>query len=79
MWTRRLTWPGERDDDWLVYRDGELMGRVHMTVLCNPSRDAWVWFKQWGHGAKGEAETLEQACNALRDFCIQHGQWHANP
>lgn len=66
MWTRKLTWPGEKADDWLVLRDGQTVGRVHLTTLTNPTREVWMWFKQTIPGRQGEAETLAGALEAVR-------------
>lgn len=79
MWTRKLAWPDDnRPDDWIILWDGKVVGRVSSVLLNNPSRTAWHWFKQWGHGATGEAEMLEQACEDLRAFIIKHGEWHVD-
>ncbi len=66
MWTRRLTWPGERDDDWVVLRDGVIVGRVYQVTYYNPMREVWAWFKQTIPGRSGEAKTLEAALEAVR-------------
>jgi len=66
MWTRKLTWPDDRENDWLVLRDGKPVGRVHLTMLNNPTREVWAWFKQTHPGRKGEAETLAGALEAVR-------------
>lgn len=73
MWTRKLTWPGEREDDWLVLRDGQPVGRVRLTEFRNPTRTVWAWFKQTIPGRQGEAETLADALEAVRAAVLKDG------
>jgi hypothetical protein len=73
MWTRKLTWPGERENDWLVLRDGKPVGRVYLTILNNPRREVWMWFKQTIPGRKGEAETMQGALEAVRAAVLADG------
>ncbi|SIT74677.1 hypothetical protein SAMN05421849_0196 [Pontibaca methylaminivorans] len=70
MWTRRRSFPGEVENDWCVYRDGQLVGRVYMLTRYLPRSEVWGWFKQVPPGTSGDAETLDEALNALRDAIL---------
>lgn len=68
MWTRKRTRIAGRilQDDWIVHRDGLPVGRVRLDYRENPGRNVWLWFKQTVPGTHGEADTLDEALEAVR-------------
>lgn len=67
MWTRRQTFP-EADDDFVVLRDGETVGRVYRSdPQARSGRDLWFWSVLVQPTASGWAGTLEAALEAVRE------------
>ena len=68
MFTRRRTVIAGRtdgDNDWMVYRSGEPVGRVYGTHISNPEL-SWMWFVQVGQVSQGYASSLEEALEQVK-------------
>lgn len=63
IWTMRRTWSADRDDDWLVCRNHEPIGRIYH-LPHQPSAE-WSWSMTIPHPipayCNGYAETLDKA------------------
>lgn len=68
MWSRRQTTIGgiPHDNDWLVYRHKQSVGRVLMSVQV-PDVPAYSWNTLTNPAMNGRAETLEEALSELRE------------
>lgn len=68
MWTRKRTVIAGRtdgDNDWMVYRDRQPVGRVYATQISDPTL-RWMWIVQVGPTGHGYAPSMAEALEAVR-------------
>ncbi|NDW32949.1 hypothetical protein [Salipiger sp. PrR007] len=68
MWTRKRTIIAGRtdgDNDWLVLKDGQTIGRVYATHISNPTL-RWMWIVQVGPTGHGYAPSMDAALDEVR-------------
>lgn len=67
MWTRRLSFPEDVTDDWVISKDGREVGRVyHSDPQARSGRDPWFWSVIVLPTASGWAATRDEALEAVR-------------
>ncbi len=70
MWTRRITWPSEGNHtDWLVLYKHIKVGRVMHQTTYNAMKK-WHWSVQIVPASQGYADTMEEALEAIRSWCL---------
>lgn len=67
MWTRRLSFPEDVNDDWVISKDGREVGRVYFSSpQASSGRASWFWAVQVLPTASGWAATRDEALEAVR-------------
>ena len=67
MWTRKRTVIAGRvvEDDWIVRKDGQSVGRVYATGIWDETL-SWMWFVQVQPVAQGYAPSMTEALEEVR-------------
>lgn len=66
-WTRKLTYPGESETDWVVLRDGFVVGRTFWDRNQSGRERPWLWAVITTPTRKGFSATMEEALEHIRE------------
>lgn len=75
MWTRKRTFIGGRyvDNDWMVLRHGQEVGRVYSVPVGSMLGPHFSWSTLTLPPARGRADTLDEALEQMRETI--RAQW----
>lgn len=78
VWTRKRTFEPEHDD-WVVLRDGFVVGRVMRDTQqrSRVGREQWMWNVLTMPAHNGWADTLEEALEQVRELASD--RWGHKP